>query len=77
MRRAKSNDSDNDNNTAELLDELQNIKDEEQLNRVWHKLAANPFLGDILERITLLEQKALEYDRHEHKTNGDIVLRTK
>lgn len=75
MRRAKQDESDNDN-TAELLDELQNVKDEEQLHRVWNKLAANPFFGDILERLTRLEAKALEYDRHEHKPNGDIVLRT-
>lgn len=72
MRRAKQ---ETDKSTTEHLDELNNIIDEEQLNLTLQQLAANPFFNNILARITQLEAKILEYERHEHKAGGEIVLR--
>lgn len=64
-----------DEKISEILDVLPDIQDEKIFNEQISKLAAHPFFGLILQRITRLEDQANEYNMHEHKDNGDIVIR--
>lgn len=65
-----------DEKISDILDVLADIKDEEIFQENFNKIAVHPFFGLLLQRITRLEQQANEYAKHEHKTNGDIVIRT-
>lgn len=73
MRRARENET--TKTTSELLDELNNAKDQDQFNDIYTELAGHPFFNGIMDRLAALEIKAALFDKHEHKDNGDIVLR--
>lgn len=60
---------------AQLLDRIDTVEDQAELNEILEELSNNRFFALILDRLNGIELKVHQYDNHEHKANGDIVLR--